>query len=1154
MKKRMTKLLSLLLAAACVFSGAVLCASAEEETPDTITIPYSKISCGTVDKHPTCTITKDFEKDGKKVTKVVPTPDTADGAISLDAYTIKNVASVDISVYKFVSVEYYYESEKPLEVRPLIGIMKNGGIMSASVQNLAPTNGVLKANEWSTAYFYYGEKTDKNLDRTSDCLLRQMHFQPFGSTHAKGLSADEAFYVGDVTFYKKNPDASAKVKVQYVKGDPGALGNMADEEVTYGTSFTFPECAYELEDAAFAGWKSSLDNKIYPAGTSVVLEQSIALTAQWELLAQPDGFVSLSFPKYHDGSVNKKANVEITNVTEDGIESVRVVPLTTESGALTVDGYHYQGAGVDISNYNYVYILYKYLSDAPIDTTMRLGVMKNGGILDASQYYRSEDKISTGSWRFASFDISSVHEHIVEGTQPIIRQLHVAPLGDIPVETMHENDMIFVANVMFFNERPNIETREPYMTGYSDGTFRPNNTMTRAEACTVVARVTAGGDGNISGLTTDYTDVAPEAWYAKYVGYCRNNGFLAGFPAGAFDPEKEITRAELAELVYNTSLAKGSGSVAFSDVTADHPKYVSIMAAAGAGLINGYSDGTFKPDNTITRAEVVTIINRALGRDTDKSMLSKDVLYTFRDVDVDYWAFPQIAEATLGHLVFEGKWVGSLTEPSNFITKFTPDYAAADAKIAELDALSEQRKAEIRSTASDLSRVTGKTYYVSNDGSDANDGLTPETAIQTLNAAGRISTSEGDAILFRRGDIFRGTLAARKGVTYSAYGEGAKPILTTSPENGADPSKWTLVEGSTNIWKYANTSFRDVGVIIFNEGEAWTYKEMPDYRNDMYTLRGTETPFDMFEQMDKDLDMFHDSSEGVATGGVPKRADSNNTYLYVRSDLGNPGSRFSSIEFAYGSNCISVGTSAENVLIDNLCIKYTGCHGIGAGTVKNLTVQNCEFGWIGGSMQHYNESDAAKKGTLTRYGNAIEVYGGCEGYNVINNYIYQVYDAGITHQHSGGVQMNDVLYKDNLVEYCTYCIEYFNGQSADGARSGNNILFDGNILRNAGYGFGNQRYNPNNDACIKGWSNYNEFENFEMRNNVFDRSNKWLLHVGTIHKAYLPKMSGNTYIQNYGGAAYIFGTSSATFPYDATVEMQIKYVLGDKAAQIYYTR
>ncbi len=1127
-----------------------------------LTASFSKISNGNMDKHPNSIVTQDVEIDGRKVLEIAPTPDTADGVLTIDCYTIEKNVKVDLHDYAFASIEYKYVSEKPIDTAMGMKLLRKGYdsdhyTLTTGSTPLLSDSEKLRSGVWTTALFSFGDEVRPILNPEGDGLLRHIHFYPFGNVDGKTLSASDRLYIGDITFYKKNPDSNAKVTVSYVKGEPAAVGSIDNAVYSVGTEFSVPQCPYTLENGTFLGWVANTDGHLYIPGEVITLDRSITLTAAWDIKKEVKDYISISFPDYQQGPVDKSPALTTENTEEDGILCTKVVPVP-EAGEknAVVDGWSYKSAGIDLSKVNYVLVLYKYVSANPVNTNFKIAFLRKGGIFDnpTSHAYVSTEPLVEGSWQFAFFDVRGVADFLVPGVEPILNQMHVTPFGEAKVGGMSADDCIYIANFMFFTEEPHVTTHDAYMNGYGDGTFRPNNNMSRAEACTVVSRIAAGGDDKVIGATSDFTDVDASAWYAKYIGYCREKGYLASYPNGAFEPDKNITRAEFAELVYNSVLGEAANTAkTFSDVPASHPRYSSIMASASAGLIKGYEDGTFRPDNNISRAEVVTVINRAIGRSITTEQLSPDVLYTFTDVDPDNWAYPQIAEAAMQHIVFEDKWVSSLTSPSSFFNpakvNFEGLYADADAKIAEIDALSEQRKAEIRATASDYSTITGTKYYVSSDGNDANDGLSPESAKKSLDGVLKLRLKAGDGVLFRRGDLFRGALSTVEGVTYSAYGEGAKPILTRSPENAADASRWELFDAEHHIWVYKDRTLCDVGVIVFNGGEKVSYKVLPYYKNDMYVIKNTDTPFDVKTGLVNDLDMFHDMTVGLPKGAAPKNTVAGTeSVLYLRCDEGNPGDVFDSIELAQATNCISV--KGNNVTIDNLCIMYSGAHGVGAGTVNGLCVKNCEFGYIGGSQHSYKDDFS-----LSRYGNAIEIYGGCEVYTVENNYIYEVYDAGVTHQYSStGVHMNNVTYRNNLIENCVYDIEYFNNANPDGSLGGKNILFENNILRTAGYGWGNQRPDKEQYACIKGWSSANEFENYVIRNNILDRSVKYLMQCGASHKAFLPVLEGNTYIQTYGSDAYVFGTTKAVYPFDLTAQQQLRHVLGDKTAQIYYAR
>lgn len=220
--------------------------------------------------------------------------------------------------------------------------------------------------------------------------------------------------------------------------------------------------------------------------------------------------------------------------------------------------------------------------------------------------------------------------------------------------------------------------------------------------------------------------------------------------------------------------------------------------------------------------------------------------------------------------------------------------------------------------------------------------------------------------------------------------------------------------------------------------------------------------------------------------------------LYLYCENGNPGDRFKSIEIGECTTIITAH-STKDTLIDNLAFKFTGAHAIGGGYVTNRIVTNCVFSWIGGSLLNFTANGAAR---VANYGNAVEVYGGCDGYTVDNCWMYQIYDTGVTHQYNdqSACVMKNITYQNLLIEYCFWGIEVFNNIRATGSTVPDENKYTGNVnifynlLRSQGYGWGSitrQRdgraysvtnIDPNND---------NELTEY----NIFDRCYGWLLNV-----------------------------------------------------------
>ena len=230
---------------------------------------------------------------------------------------------------------------------------------------------------------------------------------------------------------------------------------------------------------------------------------------------------------------------------------------------------------------------------------------------------------------------------------------------------------------------------------------------------------------------------------------------------------------------------------------------------------------------------------------------------------------------------------------------------------------------------------------------------------------------------------------------------------------------------------------------------------------------------------------------------------------------------------------------------------YVGSHGVGAGTVRNLKVTNCEFGWIGGSIQ---SEDIFGRNSPTRFGNGVEIYGGCDGFAVENCYVHDVYDAGLTHQFelrgwNGGapVVQRNVRYSRNVVERCNYSIEYFLHGIKDPAANESRIegfVIDRNLMRDAAEGYCRQRPDLNGGAHVKCWRfNGGLFNNrasgYVIRNNVLSGSRDMLVEISSSimnpdGSDSMPKMEGNVFVGRRGQRFGVLNQGKAVeLKYDA---------------------
>ena len=215
---------------------------------------------------------------------------------------------------------------------------------------------------------------------------------------------------------------------------------------------------------------------------------------------------------------------------------------------------------------------------------------------------------------------------------------------------------------------PEIEERErhgAYILGYTDGTFGPSRSMTRAEAAAIFARLLAekNGDTISTAANTRFTDIPVHAWYSGYAKYLNNNGVTYGKSKTIFAPNDAITRAEFTTLAVRFFDVYGDGDAEimeqykdFNDVSDGYWAATYIKAAAKHGWINGYGDGSFRADDEINRAEVVTIVNRLLGREADEAYIADNLrkLNTFPDVSRKHWAYYAVMEAANAHTAILG--------------------------------------------------------------------------------------------------------------------------------------------------------------------------------------------------------------------------------------------------------------------------------------------------------------------------------------------------------------------------------------------------------------------------------------------------------------------------------------------------------------------
>lgn len=432
--------------------------------------------------------------------------------------------------------------------------------------------------------------------------------------------------------------------------------------------------------------------------------------------------------------------------------------------------------------------------------------------------------------------------------------------------------------------------------------------------------------------------------------------------------------------------------------------------------------------------------------------------------------------------------------------------------LKEIDTASELLKNRIL-TALDKTNFTGRIWYISPDGKKDNKGDCPDCPWDSLDTLMENSglLAHGDTVLLQRGRLYRGQIIAVDGVYYGAYGEGDKPVIYGSIANYAE-YEWVNVGG--NIWRLEHQFRWDAGFVAINNGEhiGFNKRNKSDLKND--------------------FDFWCDREDGLKL------------YMYYSSDF-----NFESIEIGENVNIIDILVDSNDVVIENLSLRYGGSHGIRCrGNNKNITVRGCEVSFLGGSyLVNY------KDGT-TRFGNGVEFWRGCQNILVESCWIHDIYDSGISHQGAEKFVQRNITYRNNLIENCGMgSIEYWLSYRGEEILNyAENIEYFNNIMRFAGYGFGGeQRPDKDKSAHIQSnGPNQNHYVNYTISGNIFYASKYDLLEISSLNNTF-PNLSGNTYIQKTGNRLGTFAESKNVF-FNREVQEIIKKDWGDKNAVVIF--
>jgi len=658
------------------------------------------------------------------------------------------------------------------------------------------------------------------------------------------------------------------------------------------------------------------------------------------------------------------------------------------------------------------------------------------------------------------------------------------------------------------------------VTGDDNYRFSPKDTLTRAQAAIIIMRL----HQIIKDLTyeeymlPDYSENGGQylvlgAWDLYYAALGTNTN---GFEVKVGDKYAEYTYN-----VRSTGTTENSMNLTERGIDITVYPFVRVGYVQDAGAFDlsfacngwgGFSHIDWLKSGRVDGVDYAIVDTTGLGNEYTywKSMQFEStgaseaslvyVAFFKTQADAEAFDFTTVAEKLKTYDGGEYKFE-NITEAE--INKYLKD---TDKRIDEIV------NSESSLTPEYVEKMGGTCYYISSiNGNDNNDGLTPETAwaspaklwkdLRGITYVPNIKS--GDGVFFERGSVFDVTagtyqnkgsehiLVGKEGCYYGAYGEGPKPVFSNSVDYyGQTP--WVKTEHE-NIWKLAydfkrpdkstSVKYHDVGNIVLtdNDGKVGhgikiyvTCEEeenlegrlgsgrktvglgfVPNGFGDVYYVeqRNTDSITDVLQN---NLEFFHAFDDSFTS----------TLYMYYDGDLNED---FKSIVVAKNGHICSAGGVA---MIDNLSFEYGGSHGVACGGEGQLdmTIQNCTFYWIGGSIQ----------GGDTRFGNAIENWDDCDGLYVRNNYIYQAYDAGITSQGAG--DMRNFYITDNVITHTVMPIELFN-RDETGVGS-HNYYMTGNYINYTGYGFGTTRHDRTIRSPFFAWDATSGWHNVNFTDNI----------------------------------------------------------------------
>ena len=416
----------------------------------------------------------------------------------------------------------------------------------------------------------------------------------------------------------------------------GGDGTMEDQAFVYDAAQKLKKNAFTRTGYTFAGWKDA-------GGNSYTDEQSVK-----NLTAAADGVVELTAQWTPVNSVSYTVMYVRADAPSAALAAAKTVTgqtfdATVTETAIAIPGYTVVAPAtqtVKLDTYHTV-ITFRYSINF---YTVTFNPMGGSAIAPQSVAYlgtaaKPADPTRTGYW-FTGWYTDRACTAAYDFAAPVT--------GDI---TLYAGWSMAILPGAITKKAPKLNTADhfAYVQGYPDGTVKPAGNITRAETAAILFRLMDDTSrSSFYSTRSGFRDVAAGSWYNTYVATLNNAGVITDSANGYFRPNDAITRAELAAMLAQFSDAIRAANY-FTDVPAYHWAAAAIARCAKLGWINGYPDGTFRPDDNVTRAELMAMLNRATGRAPKSADAFLSGMKTWSDNAATAWYYLDVQEATNSH-------------------------------------------------------------------------------------------------------------------------------------------------------------------------------------------------------------------------------------------------------------------------------------------------------------------------------------------------------------------------------------------------------------------------------------------------------------------------------------------------------------------------